>query len=200
MTDPYRIINVSPAASSFKLRRAYRRERKRYKPIPFHDEQLKKLSQSRYNTIADAYQSILAERQEHSTRRNDQSGELPCETLSEIRELIDTDVDLADYKLRHLPVIEQNAEWHYLMSIVLCKRFYYIDGQKMLRRACELDPKNQEYLDTRKELNEKVKKYYKHNFFSSPTSDSCGESCCECGGLCCCEGGCECIADALGSC
>lgn len=209
MNSPYRTLDLSPNASDRAVRRAYRKEKKKNKPLKYHDEQLTKFSKARAEEIENAYKQIVAERKglPISPKRNMDSEKFDMSysiaTFAEIREMIDADrldtensLVTAEENLRRVPVAQQNAEWHYLMGCVLYKKCYFLDGQRMLRQACNLNPKNEEYQIKLEEIEKKAKKYYKKTSTPFFSGDGCAEGCIACSCEACCEGCCTGICEA----
>ena len=209
MSEAYRILGLTPNASDRAVRRAYRKAKKNNKPQKYHDEQLTDFSKARAKEIQNAYKQIVATRKglPISPKRNTDDEERDIRyaivTFAEIREMIEEDrldtensVITAEASLRCVPVTQQTAEWHYLMGCVLCKKCYFLDAQLMLRRACNLDPKNEEYQIKLDETEEKAKKYYKKSTASQFSGDACAEGCIACSCEACCEGCCTGICEA----
>lgn len=42
-------------------------------------------------------------------------------------------------------IIDRNAEWHYLQSILFYKRNWFLESKKQLEMACQMEPNNKRY-------------------------------------------------------
>jgi hypothetical protein len=115
-----------------------------------------------------------------------------------IRRNINTgNIGAAEAELNSINQGDRAAEWHYLMGCVLIKKGYYVDAQKMINTACNMDPSNSEYRATRDRLNMQAQGYGG----GYHTSNAGGCSGCDiCSSLLCADCCCECMGGDLISC
>ena len=62
MTDPYKVLGVSPSASDEEIKEAYRKLAKKYHPDQYADSPLKDLADEKMKEINEAYDTIVAQR------------------------------------------------------------------------------------------------------------------------------------------
>ena len=62
MTDPYKVLGVSPSASDEEIKDAYRKLAKKYHPDQYADSPLKDLADEKMKEINEAYDAIVAQR------------------------------------------------------------------------------------------------------------------------------------------
>jgi hypothetical protein len=97
-----------------------------------------------------------------------------------IRRNINTgNIGAAEAELNSINQGDRGAEWHYLMGCVLIKKGYYVDAQRMISTACQMDPANAEYRAARDRLRARANGY--GNTYSTTYTNS---GCCP--GLDCC--------------
>ena len=62
MTDPYKVLGVSPSATDEEVKDAYRKLAKKYHPDQYADSPLKDLADEKLKEINEAYDTITAQR------------------------------------------------------------------------------------------------------------------------------------------
>ena len=62
MTDPYKVLGVSPSATDEEVKDAYRKLAKKYHPDQYADSPLKDLADEKMKEINEAYDAITAKR------------------------------------------------------------------------------------------------------------------------------------------
>ena len=62
MTDPYKVLGVSPSATDEEVKDAYRKLAKKYHPDQYADSPLKDLADEKMKEINEAYDAITAQR------------------------------------------------------------------------------------------------------------------------------------------
>ena len=63
MTDPYRILGVSPSASDDEVKKAYRNLSRKYHPDANINNPNKDQAEARFKEVQQAYQQIMHERE-----------------------------------------------------------------------------------------------------------------------------------------
>lgn len=208
MTNPYHILGVSTFDDDKKIKAAYKKLKKQYRPKKYKDPELRALAEKKYFEIQNAYLCIQRIRagKEPDVREAPDTEDLLSNVdftlLERAKELIEAgDVHEADRLLMKVPTSLHNAEWHYLMARTRVARFYYLDALHLIDTACDLDPNNGTYQAAREEISAKVEEYGS-GYRLSPKflrrekkdrAEGCRDGCCECF----CEGGCECCCEIL---
>ncbi len=165
MSDPYKVLNISPAASDDEVKHAYRELARKYHPDNYHDNPLADLAQEKMKEINEAYDQIQKQRRggsrssgtssrqsyasaneysyDYESRRYGSSaGTDPL--MQRIRMAIDSgDITKAERLLNEAP--EHTAEWNFLMGVVCSRRGWMDDTKRYLETACRMDPGNEEY-------------------------------------------------------
>ncbi len=199
--DPYKVLGVSPTDSDDTIKSAYRKLARKYHPDKYADGDLKELAEEKMKEVNAAYEEIQQMRANGSSS-NSSSGSGRSNSsgynYANVRRNINTgNIGAAEAELNSVNQGDRAAEWHYLMGCVLIKKGYYVDAQKMINTACNMDPSNSEYRATRDRLNMQARGYGG----GYQTSNSGGCSGCDvCSSLLCADCCCECMGGDLISC
>ncbi len=199
MTDPYKVLGVSPSATDEQIKEAYRNLAKKYHPDQYADSPLKELADEKMKEINEAYDTVVNQRKQGGTGRqsaytggynhvntNGQSD------FKDVRQLIMTGrfAD-AEQILNGVPVQSRNAEWYFLKGSVLYRRGWLDEAREHFSQACRLDPGNAEYSAAFNQASSQRSGVYGgYNPQANPNVGGCN-SCDICSGLlmadCCCE-------------
>lgn len=168
MTDPYKVLGVSPNASDEDIKKAYRELARKYHPDRYAESDLKDLANEKMQEINAAYEEIQTIRKNGGNRfgSGSQSGggstyhsgqtasnQGGSELYSRIRVLINNGhTEEAEQLLNSVASNRHDAEWFFLMGCVLLKKGRYLDAQQYFNTACGMDPYNMEYRNARDRL------------------------------------------------
>ncbi len=150
MTDPYKVLGVSPAATDEQIKEAYRNLAKKYHPDQYADSPLKDLADEKMKEINEAYDTITAQRK-GGGRRSPGGGYNPVgnnanSSFNDVRSLIMSGrISDAEQILNGVPPERRNAEWYFLKGSVLYRRGWLEEAKDHFSRACQMDPGNGEY-------------------------------------------------------
>lgn len=147
--NPYEVLGVNKNATEDEIRRAYRELVKKYHPDKYLNNPLKDLAEEKMREVNSAYNEIMSKtkkEQERSyyKRKPKAESEDFSPIFKKVRDFIREGNYLkAEETLKSVP--SKNAEWNYLMGIIHFKRGLYDSSYSYLTRACAMDPSNEEY-------------------------------------------------------
>ena len=195
--DPYKVLGVSPSDSDDKIKEAYRKLARKYHPDKYADGDLKELAEEKMKEVNAAYEEIQKMRQGgssggYNSGNNSYNGGY---NYSNIRRNINTgNIGAAEAELNSINAGDRGAEWNYLMGCVLIKKGYYVDAQRMINTACNMDPTNSEYRAALDRLNMQARGY--GGGYQTSRASGCS-GCDVCSTLLCADCCCECMGGDL---
>ena len=210
MSDPYKILGVSPDATDDEIKTAYRNLARKYHPDKYRDSDLAEMAGEKMKEINAAYDEIQKIRSGKATAGQNPYGgynggyngnayggstyENGANPYITARQLINLRrVAEAAQILSEIPEADRGAEWHFLMGCIAVTRGHYVDAQQFFDTACGMDPGNPEYRDAQERLRTRS-----DGFGGGQGSRGCGCSCCDicaafmCADCCCDMGRCLC--------
>lgn len=202
--DPYRVLGVHPESSDDEIKDAYRKLARKYHPDKYTDSDLKEVAEDKMKEINAAYEEIQRIRSGKESNNGyggysqyGRTGNYSNDkyNYAQIRRDINSEnFSAAEAALNRVNEGDRAAEWHYLMGCVLLKKGYTLDAQKMINKACTMDPGNPEYRAARDRINMMAGGYGR--YASSTESSSCS-GCDVCTSLLCLDCCCECFGGDL---
>lgn len=207
MTDPYKILGVSPSATDDEIKEAYRALVRKYHPDKYANTDLAEMATEKMKEVNAAYEEIQRRRkagEENSSYgagygqgTGSSYGSQSSGVYAQIRNALNAgDLDGAERTLRAVAEVERGAEWNFLMGCVLLRRGATLDAQQYLDIACMQNPYNREYRMVRDRLRAQSNAYGG----SYHTSGSGTSGCDICTTLLCADCCCECMGGDLISC
>ena len=202
MTDPYKVLGVSPDASDDEIKKAYRALARKYHPDKYRDSDLADLASEKMKEVNAAYEEIQNIRKNGGSSQSSYSnnnsqggynyggGTSKNPLYNEIRRYLnDGNIAAAEAKLFEVHEGDRVAEWNFLYGCVLIKKGQYVDAQRYIDIACSMDPYNHEYRAAKDQLRRQAQGY--GGYDSAPRV---GCSCCDiCAGLMCMDCLCSCM-------
>lgn len=212
MSDPYRILGVSPTATDAEIKTAYRELAKKYHPDNYSGSPIADLAGEKMKEINEAYDTVVAERK----RQKKNPGEAPQyqsadysnpgydsyysgsgSGFSDVRNLIMAGrIADAEQILNGVPEESRNAEWHFLKGTVLYKRGWLDEAFQHFTRAYQMDPGNSEYRAALNQVTNQRNGVYGGYNPTVSRGGSCS-SCDICSSLLCADCCCECMGGDL---
>ena len=225
VTDPYKVLGVSPNASEEEVKSAYRQLVKKYHPDNYADSPLADLANEKMQEVNEAYDMVInrlrAGGQNNSSQQNagyaggnpyggqqagygynggyGYSGQASGQQ-SDIRRLIQQNrLVEAEELLDGIPVKNRDGEWYFLKGTIFFQRGWLDDAMNHFSTACRLNPNNPEY---RAAMNRMM--WQQQGNMGSPNGsyrtgpDMAGMNACNCcSNLICADCCCECMGGDL---
>ena len=225
VTDPYKVLGVSPNASEEEVKSAYRQLVKKYHPDNYADSPLADLANEKMQEVNEAYDMVInrlrAGGQNGSSQQNaGYAGGNPyggqqagygynggygyggqaSGQQSDIRRLIQQNrLVEAEELLDGIPVKNRDGEWYFLKGTIFFQRGWLDDAMNHFSTACRLNPNNPEY---RAAMNRMM--WQQQGNMGSPNGsyrtgpDMAGMNACNCcSNLICADCCCECMGGDL---
>ena len=162
MTDPYKVLGVSPSATDEEIKDAYRKLAKKYHPDQYGDSPLSELAGEKMKEINEAYDTIVSQRKNRGANNNGYgynnyntynagynagyAGGSSASGFNDVRRFIMAGrIADAEQILNGVPVESRNAEWYFLKGTVLYRRGWLEEAKEHFTRACQMDPGNPGY-------------------------------------------------------
>ena len=192
MTDPYKVLGISPDATDDQVKAAYREMARKYHPDNYTDNPLSDLAQEKMQEINEAYDTIVKQRK--NGYRSGGSGK-----YADIRSLINQGrTQDAETLLDGMPAASRDAEWHFLKGSVLYKKGWLEDAYQQFSIACRMDPTNGEYRAAFDQMNAtRQTGTYAAPARGTGTGTGGCSGCDICSGLLCADCCCECMGGDL---
>ncbi len=197
MTDPYKVLGISPTATDIEVKNAYRALARKYHPDNYTaDNPLADLATEKMKEINEAYDLIMKQRAAGS-----KGGAAGGNVYLTVRNLINhRRFREAETLLSRVSEADRTADWHYLESLCLMSRGFVNDAMRELEIACSMEPGNQEYQQAKQMFNQNAAGYGRAYRTTSRASSGRVDGCDMCMGLWCADSCCECMGGDCISC
>lgn len=153
MTDPYKVLGVSPSATDDELKKAYRALAKKYHPDNYVNTPFADMANEKMKEINEAYDRIQKDRASggsgsSSSGNNYNTGAYrESDVYTRVRILINQGRYSEAEILLSRSTAPNDPEWHYLTGIIYAHKGWLMEAREKLEKACELAPDNYEYRD-----------------------------------------------------
>lgn len=198
MTDPYKVLNISPSASDDQVKQAYRELARKYHPDNYAQNPLSDLAEEKMKEINEAYDQIQKMRSGGSSASGGYSGGNygnaggsygGSGVYARIRQYIASgDLARAEQMLSSIP--ERTAEWYFLYGAVNQRKGWYDEAMRNFQTAVNMDPTNTEYQQALNMMAGGGRAYRAPNGYGTTANSDCdccanllmADLCCECMG------------------
>lgn len=184
MTDPYKVLGVSPDATDDEIKKAYHKLARKYHPDRYINEpELAKSAGEKMKEINAAYEMIQNIR-DGKTEYGDtsrageygNSGDYGSSSsdprYGQVRSYINAGMyDRALATLISFSESERDGEWYYLMGFIEMRRRHYSDAKVYFDRACDMDPDNYEFRYAKQRMEQRAQGY--GGEYTYPESSGC---------------------------
>lgn len=204
MTDPYKVLGVSPSATDEEVKDAYRKLARKYHPDNYVNNPLSDLATEKMKEINEAYDEV--QRQRKSGASSSYSGQSYGSSQSyggyrgqtyssgssqfaDIRRLINAGrIADAEELLDGVAQSSRSAEWNYLKGTVNYQKGWLDNALTYFSKACSLEPNNPEYRAAYSRMMQQRQGGMGGSMMGGSICDICASL--YCGSLCCnCMGG-----------
>lgn len=204
ITDPYKILGLTPQASNDEVKKAYRELSRKYHPDSYVDNPLSELAEEKFKEVQDAYNQIMQQREgssgftggygsNGSTYYNTSSQSNPGDFNLIIQYLNTRRYYEALNLLANMP--NRTAHWYYCSAIGNAGIGNNIEASRHAEQALAMEPNNPDYIGLVNQLRWRNQRYQNNSYPSS--SFGTGNLCCD---LWCADSLCECMGGDLCSC
>jgi curved DNA-binding protein CbpA len=154
MSDPYKVLQVSPTASDEEIKAAYREMVRKYHPDNYTGNPLSDLATEKMKEINEAYDKIVAMRRNGGSGQNGGPWNAGASQYADIRRFINARrITEAEELLDGVPQTKRDAEWYFLKGTVQQFRGWLDDAYRNYAQAVNMDPTNPEYKNAYNQLN-----------------------------------------------
>ena len=202
MTDPYKVLGVSPYDTDEKIKSAYREFAKKYHPDNYQDSPLKDIADNKMKEINEAYDTIMETRRKNR-QQNDESGYANqyaynyTSKYNNVRKLIiESNIDDAEQILNEVSLEERDAEWYFLKASILYKKGLLEQAYINFEKATNMDPGNIEYKTAFNRIKNQREGMFGGYNQNAPMYGGC-TGCDICSSLICADCCCECMGGDL---
>lgn len=196
MTDPYKVLGVSPSASDEEIKKAYRALAKKYHPDNYIDNPLSDLAAEKMKEINEAYDAITKARSSggytggsQGTGSSGYDGSSGSTGYARIRELLNQNRITEAELLLSRETDKNSAEWHFLTGVVYMRKGWMQQAREHLTLATQLEPGNAEYRTMLNMFNNSANS----SPYNTTNTDSGCTGCDICTGLLCADLMCNCM-------
>lgn len=206
MTDPYKVLGVSPNASSDEVKKAYRELSKKYHPDSHMNNPLSDLAEEKFKEVQLAYDAIMNQTVSSQGRTNNGYG--GQSNYSQHNQSNDSYEMNAVYNLlyerryqealRELgKMSDRSAKWYYFSAVANNGVGNNLIAFEHARQALAMEPSNRDYQNLVNQLQFRTQRYQNTgSMYGRPTMGT-GNLCCD---LFCADSLCECLGGDLCSC
>ena len=159
MQEYYKILNVKEDATIEEIEKSYLELKEKYSKERFCEGEVGNQAAKNLTKLETAYHEIMASKRKTTDNSSDKIID-----FSEVEFAIKKG-DIASAQQKLDDIIDRNAEWHYLQSVIFYKKNWTNESRKQLEIALNMDPHNAKYADAYAKLKQKMA-YNDRQFYS----------------------------------
>ncbi len=180
MTDPYRVLGVSPSASDDEIKKVYRKLSRKYHPDANVNNPNRAQAEEKFKEVQQAYEQIMKERElgasggyqgfygqgqssyqdEEAPRRQAAANYIQNSLFREARNVLES-------------LTNRNGQWYYLSALSNLGLGNNVEASSDIETACRMEPGNREYQMLRNRMGSGGSWYEaRQNPFGTPTGES----------------------------
>ncbi|MBE7013486.1 MAG: J domain-containing protein [Ruminococcaceae bacterium] len=196
MENPYKVLGVREGASTEEIKAAYKELAKKYHPDKYVNNPLGDLAAEKMKEINEAYDYLM--KNGGGQKQSNGGYNQGAYKYAYIRDYINRG-NLAEAERQLNSMNTHDAEWNYLMGVVMLRKGWYDSAYQYLLRATQMAPNNMEYRNAFNSLNHTGNVY--RNMGNARGYNQGGMSTCDCcSNLICADCCCELMGGDLISC
>lgn len=169
MQENYKILGVSEDATDEEIDAQYKKLKERYSRERFYEGEIGNDAAKNLTKLETAYAEILEARKETAS-----SSSYEPQSYVEVENLI-KESKISDAQARLDDIVNRDAEWHYLQSVIYYKKNWMGESKKQLEIAMNMEPSNEKYTDSYTKLKQKME-FNEKQFHSGNANYSTGET------------------------
>ncbi len=207
ITNPYKILEVSPSASNEEIKKAYRELSRKYHPDSYAGNPLAELAEEKFKEVQEAYDQIMKERENGSNPYNSGYSNYGQTSYSSSSGGDNAQMNAAANYLNArryreaLNVLSgipnHTARWYYYSAIANAGIGNNVMANEHISQAMNMEPNNPEYTNFFNQLQWQNQRYSSTRYNSTGGGYNAGNLCCD---LWCADSLCECMGGDLISC
>lgn len=202
MTDPYKVLGVSPSATNDEVKKAYRELSRKYHPDGYVDNPLSSLAEEKFKEVQEAYEQIMKEREngygQATYTQSSTSGNYYQDSteLNAVYDYLNTQRYQEALQLLSR-ISNRNARWYYYSAVANANVGNNVLAMNHARQAVELEPGNRDYVNLLNQIQWRSGRYQDTSYNGGRRGYGMGNFCCD---LWCADTLCECMGGDLCSC
>lgn len=185
ISDPYKVLEVSPNADNDEIKKAYRRLIRIYHPDANINNPNKDQAERKFKEVQDAYDQIIKEREDKERAYSSNYGGFEYQyqgqesvEMQAVYNFINT-----GHFVEALHVLEnmtdRNARWYYVTAIVHASMGNNLNAAQFARQAVNMEPNNAEYRNFLSRLEYRSQWYQNMGRGYERPTVNLGSCCCE---------------------
>lgn len=203
MSDPYKVLGVSPNISDEELKRVYRDLARKYHPDSYMNNPLADLAGDKMKEINEAYDTIQQMRKKQGTGYGSstqsggwQGGYSAPNQFADIRRMVQSGrMADAEELLNGVPEAQRDGEWYFLKGNIFYSRGWLEEALRCFNTAVQMSPGNPEYQAAVQQMMWQRRTAAPQGY-STQQGGGCSP-CNVCAGLMCADCCCECMGGDL---